>query len=152
MATFARYSSALINREPDAFGGKFDIESNFTENDWRDKITTLDFLVASVNKVDVGLMSVEVLIGDHVATCWVGGCWSDPNLRGQGVIRAIFKYVDIHSGEHGWQRQGLGVWTDNYRAIAAYTAIGFLVAGQKQPSERQPGRFYIHMVRDSRES
>ena len=138
-----------LMESPDAFGGKFDIESGLNENDWRDKFTTLDFLVASVSKVDIGLMSVEVLIGDYGATCWVGGCWSDPEYRGQGILRAIFDYVDIHAIEKGWQRQGLGVWTDNYSAIAAYTAIGFNHAGQKRPSDRQPGRFYIHMVRDS---
>lgn len=138
-----------LKESPDAFGGKFEIESTFTEDGWLDKIDKLDFLIASVNEVDIGLMSVEVLIGDHGATCWVGGCWSDPDYRGQGALRALFNFVDNHAIEQGWQRQGLGVWIDNYSAIAAYKAIGFIDAGHKQPSERQPGRFYIHMVRDS---
>ena len=138
-----------LKESPDAFGGKFDIDNTFTENDWRDKIDTLDFLIASVNEVDCGLMSVEVLDGDYGATCWIGGCWSDPDYRGQGALRALFNFVDLHALEQGWHRQGLGVWTDNYSAIAAYKAIGFIDAGHKRPSERQPGRFYIHMVRDS---
>lgn len=138
-----------LKESSDAFGGKFEVESTFIENDWRDKIDKLDFLIASVNKVDIGSMSVEVLIGDYGATCWIGGCWSDPDYRGQGALRALFNFVDLHALEHGWHRQGLGVWTDNYSAIAAYKAIGFIDAGHKQSSERQPGRFYIHMVRDS---
>ena len=138
-----------LKESPDAFGGKFEIESGFTENDWRDKFDTLDFLIASANEVDIGLMSVEVLTGDHGATCWVGGCWSDADYRGQGALRALFNFLDIHALEQGWQRQGLGVWTDNYSAIAAYKSIGFIDAGDKQASEQQPGRFYIHMVRDS---
>ena len=134
---------------PDAFGGDFDVESTFTESDWQDKFATLDFLIVSIDEVDMGLMSVEVLIGDHGATCWIGGCWSNPNYRGQGALRALINFVDLNAEERGWQRQGLGVWTDNYSAIAAYTAVGFKDAGDKRPSDRHPGRFYIHMVRDS---
>ncbi|CAB5013832.1 unannotated protein [freshwater metagenome] len=134
---------------PDAFGGTLETEKSFSEEDWRSKFITLDYLVASLDSQDIAIMSVEVLHGDHGATCWIGGCWSDPLFRGQGAFRALFAYVDKHCLSKGWQRQGLGVWTDNYAAIAAYKALGFVEAGEKKASERQPGRFYMHMVRDS---
>ncbi len=138
-----------LNESPSAFGGQLEVEGEFLENQWRDKFSTLDYLVASIDEVDIALMSVETFAGDHDATCWIGGCWSDPLYRGQGAMRALFDYVDLHAKEKGWQRQGLGVWADNDGAIAAYRAIGFENAGKYQASERQPGRFYIHMVRDS---
>lgn len=138
-----------LKESPHAFGGQLEVEGEFLENQWRNKFSTLDYLVASKNGVDIALMSVETFAGDHNATCWIGGCWSDPLYRGQGALRALFDYVDIRAKEKGWQRQGLGVWADNEGAIAAYRAIGFQKAGGNQASERQPGRFYIHMVRDS---
>ena len=138
-----------LRESPEAFGGNLVVESAFAESEWRSKFSKLDFLVASIDEVDIAIMSVEVLDGDHGATCWIGGCWSDPKYRGQGALRALFEYLDSCAIEKGWQRQGLGVWADNDLAIAAYRAIGFENPGFEQESERQPGRFYIHMVRDS---
>ena len=138
-----------LEESPSAFGGQLEFEGKFLESQWRDKFSTLDYLIASIGRVDIAIMSVETFAGDHDSTCWIGGCWSDPLFRGQGALRALFDYVDLHAMEKGWQRQGLGVWADNDGAIAAYRAIGFEKAGRDQASERQPGRFYIHMVRDS---
>ncbi|MEI6867747.1 MAG: GNAT family N-acetyltransferase [Actinomycetes bacterium] len=82
--------------------------------------------------------------------CWIGGCWSDPKYRGKGAFRRLFDYLDKNSIAKGWERQGLGVWADNSEAIGAYRALGFDYAGELQPSERSPGRFYVHMVRNSK--
>ncbi len=139
-----------LRESPDAFGGNVEAENAFTEFEWRDKFSQLDFLVASINSDDIAIMSVEVLDGDHGATCWIGGCWSDPHFRGQGAFSALFRFLDSLCESKGWQRQGLGVWTDNFSAIAAYKALGFIEVGERQESERRPGRFYIHMIRDSK--
>ena len=138
-----------LKESPDAFGGTIEIEEQMTQQQWEEKFETLDYLIVPTDQIDIALMSVEVLEGDHGATCWIGGCWSDPKYRGQGALRALFHFLDDHAHVKGWTRQGLGVWADNKDAIAAYKAIGFSEVGEKQPSQRQPGRFYIHMVRDS---
>ncbi|MTA58057.1 MAG: GNAT family N-acetyltransferase, partial [Actinobacteria bacterium] len=129
-----------LRESPNAFGGQLEVESAFDEEQWRNKCTTLDYLLASIDGVDIALMSVQVLDGDHGATCWIGGCWSNPQYRGRGSFRSLFKYVDEHAVGKGWQRQGLGVWADNYSAIAAYNALGFIDAGHKQESQRHSGR------------
>jgi RimJ/RimL family protein N-acetyltransferase len=139
-----------LRESPDAFGGDLVTESAFSEIQWRSKFSQLDYLVATISSEDIAIMSVEVLDGDHGATCWIGGCWSDPDFRGQGAFSALFRFVDFHSESKGWQRQGLGVWTDNFSAIEAYRALGFIDAGERQESERRSGRFYMHMVRDSK--
>lgn len=138
-----------LKDSPDAFGGTFKAEAQMTQGEWEAKFSNLDFLIASKGQKDIATMSVEVLAGDHGATCWIGGCWSDPLYRGQGALRALFNFLDENADLKNWVRQGLGVWADNAGAIAAYKSIGFIEAGQKQPSQRQLGRFYIHMVRDS---
>ena len=138
-----------LKDSPDAFGGNHEFESKMEKEDWEVKFTTLDFLIVSTDQIDIAIMTVEVLNGDHGATCWIGGCWSDPRYRGQGALRALFDFLDERAVLKNWGRQGLGVWADNDGAISAYKAIGFTEAGEKQPSERQPGRYYFHMVRDS---
>ena len=140
-----RLKSLQVN--PEAFGGTHEIESAETESEWRKKFEKLDFLIASIDGRDAALMSVEELDGDFGATCWIGGCWSDPAYRGKGLLRAMMNFVDQQ--DSGWQVQGLGVFIDNYSAIAAYEKLGFVKMGEDTPSTRQPGKFYQRMIRKS---
>ncbi len=130
-----------------AFGGTFEVESGEDETAWRAKFEKNDFLIASVDGVDGAMMYIEVLNGDFGATCWVGGCWSDPRFRGKGLMRAMFTFIDHQNKD--WKIQGLGVWTDNYSAIAAYEKLGFVKMGDDTESTRKPGMFYQRMIRKS---
>ena len=138
-----RLNSLLVN--PEAFGGIFEIESADDEFTWRQRFEKLDFLIASVDGIDAAVMSVEELQGDFGATCWIGGCWSDPEYRGKGLFRAMFNFLDAQ--DRDWKIQGLGVFTDNDFAIAAYEKLGFVKMGEDQASTRQPGKFYQRMIR-----
>ncbi len=130
-----------------AFGGTFDAESVEDEATWRLKFEKNDFLIASVDGADAGMLYIEVLKGDFGATCWIGGCWSDPQFRGKGLMRAMFTYIDEQDKD--WKVQGLGVWTDNFNAITAYEKLGFVKMGEDTASTRQPGKFYQRMIRKS---
>ena len=136
-----------LKENPEAFGGTFEKESAEDEAAWREKFIKNEFLVASVDGADAAIMYIEVLEGDFGATCWIGGCWSDPAFRGKGLFSAMMRFVD--SQERGWEVQGLGVWTDNHSAIAAYEKLGFVRMGEDTPSTRQPGKFYQRMIRKS---
>jgi GNAT superfamily N-acetyltransferase len=141
-----RLKSLQVN--PEAFGGTHEIESAETESEWRKKFEKLDFLIASIDGRDAALMFVEELDGDFGATCWIGGCWSDPEFRGVGLLRELFNFLDAQ--DRDWKIQGLGVWIDNYSAIAAYEKLGFVKMGEDTPSTRQPGKFYQRMIRRSK--
>ncbi len=130
-----------------AFGGTLEAERIEDETAWRAKFEKNDFLIASVDGVDGAMMYIEVLNGDFGATCWIGGCWSDPRFRGKGLMRAMFTYIDEQDKD--WKIQGLGVWTDNYNAIAAYEKLGFVKMGEDTESTRKPGLFYQRMIRKS---
>jgi GNAT superfamily N-acetyltransferase len=130
-----------------AFGGTFEAESAEDEEAWRSKFDKNDFLIASVDGVDGAMLFIGVLKGDFDATCWIGGCWSDPQFRGKGLMRALFTFIDEQ--EKDWKVQGLGVWTDNFSAIAAYEKLGFVKMGEDTASTRQPGKFYQRMIRKS---
>ena len=71
---------ASLRESPSAFGGNYDDEKLLDESAWRAKFEKLRFLVACVNEIDAAIMSVENLDGDFGATCWVGGCWVDPQF------------------------------------------------------------------------
>ena len=137
---------ALID-SPHAYGGTYEIESAFNEDRWRFEFAKQAFVIASVDGVDAAMMYIESLQGDFGATCWIGGCWSDPNFRGVGLMRAMFEFLDNQAAPRDWLVQGLGVWTDNDLAITAYEKLGFVEMGGPQPSTRQPGKFYQAMIR-----
>ena len=130
-----------------AFGGTLEGESAESESEWRSKFVKNDFLIASVDGVDVAMMFIEVLDGDFGATCWIGGCWSNPKFRGKGVLSSMFRFIDQQDKD--WKVQGLGVWTDNYNAITAYEKLGFVKMGEDTASTRQPEKFYQRMIRKS---
>jgi len=130
-----------------AFGGTFEAESAEDESTWRLKFEKNDFLIASVNGKDAAMLYIEILNGDFGATCWIGGCWSNPKFRGKGLMRALFTYIDRQDKD--WKIQGLGVFTDNFSAIAAYEKLGFVKMGDDTASTRQPGKFFQRMIRKS---
>jgi GNAT superfamily N-acetyltransferase len=136
-----------LNDSGHAFGGTFEAESAEDESAWRLKFEKNDFLIASVNGEDAAMLYIEVLKGDFGATCWIGGCWSNPKFRGKGLMRSLFTFIDQQ--EKDWKIQGLGVWTDNFSAIAAYEKLGFVKMGDDTASTRQPGKFFQRMIRKS---
>lgn len=137
-----------LKENPEAFGANFDEVKSQPQNIWMKGFEKEDYLIASIDGLDVGMLYIEVLNGDHGATCWIGGCWTDSAYRGKGVMRALFNYIDENADSRKWARQGLGVWTDNFDAIKAYEFLGFKFAGEKMPGSRE-GKYFQHMVRNS---
>ena len=140
---------ASLSDSPHAIGGDLETESAQSESEWRANFEKLHYLVASVEGVDGAIMTIENLAGDFGAKAWIGGCWSSPQYRGVGLLKAMMKYVDKHAQEKGWQRHGLGVWEDNQPAIAVYERLGFVAMGEPKPSTRVADKFYIRMIRDA---
>jgi RimJ/RimL family protein N-acetyltransferase len=140
---------ASLRDSAHAFGGDLEFESAQSESEWRAKFEKLSYIVASVDGTDSAIMTVENLVGDSGAKAWIGGCWSSPEYRGVGLLKAMMKYVDEHAHDKGWQRHGLGVWVDNHPAIAAYERLGFVTMGEPTLSNRIANKFYIRMIRDA---
>lgn len=138
---------ASLLESPEAFGSSYEREIAFTEREWRELFNLNSYLVASIDGKDIAMIFLERLRGDFGATCWVGGCWSNPQYRGIGALRSMFDYVDSVKDQRGWQIQGLGVFIVNKSAIAAYERLGFKAMGEVQESTRRPGNFYQRMIR-----
>jgi ribosomal protein S18 acetylase RimI-like enzyme len=43
----------------------------------------------------------------------------------------------------------LGVWEDNFSAIAAYEKLDFVAMGEPKLSTRVANKFYIRMIREA---
>jgi RimJ/RimL family protein N-acetyltransferase len=138
---------ASLLESPEAFGSSYEREIAFTEREWRELFNLNSYLVASIDGKDIAMIFLERLRGDFGATCWVGGCWSNPQYRGIGALRSMFDYVDSVKDQRGWQIQGLGVFIVNESAITAYEKLGFKAMGEVQESTRRPGNFYQRMIR-----
>jgi len=143
---------ASLADSPDAFGGSYEVEAELPREAWLERMSTLRFFTALIDNQDMAVMSIEQFDGDFGANIWLGGCWVDPSVRGTGVMKAMMGFIDSVAEERAWQCQGLGVWHDNYSAIAAYERLGFVVRGEMQESTRKPGMFYQRMIRQSPEA
>lgn len=139
-----------LKADPEAFGGNYEKESQQSESEWRKRFDKEDYLIVSLDERDVGMLYIEVLDGDHGATCWIGGCWTNPDVRGRGAMRAMLEFIDCHATAKGWTRQGLGVWNENTSAINVYLSLGFKYAGDLIPSSVNPKKYFRHLVRNSR--
>ena len=132
---------------PHAYGASHEVESELTQDAWLERMAKAKYFAASIDDKDCAIMSIEELEGDFGANIWLGGCWVNPDVRGTGVMKEMIKFIDSVALDRGWQCQGLGVWHDNYPAIAAYERLGFECKGELQESTRKPGLFFQRMIR-----
>jgi len=132
---------------PHAYGASHEVESELSQDAWLERMTKAKYFAASIGDSDCAIMSIEELNGDFGANIWLGGCWVNPDVRGTGVMKEMINFIDSVALERGWQCQGLGVWHDNYPAIAAYERLGFERKGELQESTRKPGLFFQRMIR-----
>ncbi|MEY4493076.1 MAG: hypothetical protein RL355_425 [Actinomycetota bacterium] len=139
---------ASLQSDPDAFGGDVQKVSQESQSDWESKFEKIVPVVAVLEGKDCALLTIENLTGDFGATCWIGGCWVDPSVRGRGLMRALFEYLDENAQKRNWQIQGLGVWQYNQSAIDVYLSLGFENKGEPVPSTSKPGLFYQRMIRE----
>ena len=139
---------ASLHSDPDAFGGEVHRAIEESQSDWQSKFQKVIPIVAVLNGKDSALLTIENLTGDFGATCWIGGCWVDPSVRGKGLMRALFDYLDENAKERNWVTQGLGVWQFNRSAIDVYLSLGFENKGEPVPSTSKPGLFYQRMIRE----
>jgi ribosomal protein S18 acetylase RimI-like enzyme len=107
---------------PDAFGSTLAREREFTEADWRRRLTGPVFVVDDPGPVAVGG------IFDHDGPPHVWGMWTDPAHRGRGHSRTILDAL-IPPGTTA----ELDVNITNGDARAVYERYGFVGTGRLEP-------------------
>jgi GNAT superfamily N-acetyltransferase len=105
---------------PDAFGSTLEREQDFTEADWRARLTMPAVVVSSGGRsVACGAVFVE-----RPGFAMVIAMWVDPAHRGRGLSRAVLDALVAWAREQGLTPE-LGVNRSNPVARAAYLSYGF---------------------------
>lgn len=127
------------------FASTVEAESQLTDEQWQERATEVWGLL--ILDAPCGLVRISPVDDDRGSDCWITAWWIDPRCRGQGHAHRMQDWLDDTSRERQWRVQGLGVWPENTRAIAAYQRLGYIPLGEPKPSTRRPGQFYQEMLR-----
>ncbi len=119
---------AMLLDAPSAYGSSFAREQDFTEETWRERLETSPTLLAErADGLPVGsatLISLEPERAPEIVAMWVAG-----ESRGSGVAGALVEACLALAAERGEPRVRLHVMSDNPRAVAFYTRMGFRFDG-----------------------
>lgn len=133
---------------PYAFGAEFKVESEKPIEYWQNYLDGSDWCIAVSNGEDVGVLAVDLADVDRGSDCWLSSWWIEESIRGQGIPKLMLDWLDILCQLKGWKKQGLGVWPENERAIAAYLKLGFIKGEKPLPSRSRPDKMYLPMYRN----
>ena len=133
---------------PDAFGADYKVESEKSIEYWQEYLDKTNWCFVVVDGKDVGLLAVDKAGLDRNSSCWLSSWWLDESARGQGIPKLMLDWLDNLCLEKDWKRQGLGVWPENERAIAAYLKLGFIKGEKPLQSRSRPEKMYLPMYRN----
>jgi RimJ/RimL family protein N-acetyltransferase len=139
---------AALKDAPYAYGAVYEVDKDKPISFWQQALTGSNWFFISIDGVDIGLIGVEKAAEDRGSDCWIFGWWIAHSFRGQGVAALMLNAIDKFCIENKWLKQGLGVWPENKRAIAAYLKLGFIAGGEPIPSRLKPGQLYLPMYRN----
>ena len=133
---------------PYAFGADYKVESEKPLEYWQEYLRNTDWCFAVIDGKDIGLLSVDKADADRGSDCWMASWWIDEAYRGQGIPKLMLNWLDNLCTSKGWTKQGLGVWPENERAIAAYIKLGFIKGEKPLQSRSRPEKKYLPMYRN----
>lgn len=133
---------------PFAFGADYKVESEKPLEYWQEYLRNTDWCFAVIDGKDIGLLSVDKADADRGSDCWMASWWIDEAYRGQGIPKLMLNWLDNLCTSKGWTKQGLGVWPENERAIAAYIKLGFIKGEKPLQSRSRPEKKYLPMYRN----
>ena len=133
---------------PYAFGADYKVESEKPLEYWQDYLKNTDWCFAVKDGADIGLLAVDKADADRNSDCWLSSWWLENEYRGQGVPKLMLEWLDNLCLTKGWHKQGLGVWPENERAIAAYLKLGFSKGEKPLQSRSRPDKMYLPMYRN----
>jgi GNAT superfamily N-acetyltransferase len=115
---------------PAAFTSDVEREGDLAEAQWRSRLRTGRWFVATEGSETVGMATgIPAPVGDERELV---GMWVAPEWRQRGVARALVTAVAAWAREDGATRLTLGVIAGNEGARAAYLAMGLYATGEHQ--------------------
>jgi RimJ/RimL family protein N-acetyltransferase len=138
---------AALKDAPYAYGAKYEVDKDKPISFWQESLEISNWFFVSVDEEDIGLIGVEKAGADRISDCWIFGWWIAEQYRGKGIVKLMLDEIDKFCLENNWLHQGLGVWPENQRAVAAYINLGFVSGGDPIPSRSIPDQMYLPMYR-----
>jgi GNAT superfamily N-acetyltransferase len=128
-----------LAEDPGAFLATYDGESQFEEDEWRQRATPgaeqASFVVERDGRFD-GLVSC--FFGDDPKHVFLVAMWVEPALRGTGVARELVEHVVDWARAHDAERVLLSVEGPNVRAARLYERCGFVATTNPPPFPYSP--------------
>lgn len=121
---------------PNAFAGTYEIESKFTEEEWKTWVKQLtssgEIFLAQKGNQKVGMIFCYVK-KEFEKTAGIGSIWVKPNYRGQGIARGLFQSAFDWARKKELNEVRLGNSEGNIAAQKLYQSVGFSYTGRKEP-------------------
>ena len=137
---------AALREAPYAFASSYSRESVFTEDDWRDRLTSraVTFFAQLADVPEpIGLAGIHE--ADGVAD--LVSMWVRPAGRGKGIGDALVNSASSWAKAHGYDSLLLWVTESNAPARKLYERCGFTPTGKRQPLPSNPDLPEIQLSR-----
>ena len=137
---------AALRDSPDAFAASVDAEEGFEEDFWRLRLRRSTRLVAVLLEVEgstvgqsVGVVSLGEGKDEEGRVAEIFGLWVAPDARGTGVATKLVEASADRARRDGRTHVSYWVGTDNGRAVAFASGIGFRPTDFRRPMRVTPG-------------
>ncbi|MBB2986176.1 GNAT family N-acetyltransferase [Terracoccus luteus] len=145
---------AALRESPEAFAATAGDEEAFDDDLWRDRMTRSERLVAEREDEAVGVLSIGSAkttptnpdadddaadaapsdgSDESAEVAEIFGLWVRPSSRGSGVATRLVKEAAQHARDSGRSHVVYWVGTENGRAVAFASGMGFLPTDYRRP-------------------
>ena len=123
-----------LTESPEAFVATAGEEEAFDEAHWRTRMQRSARLIAERDGAAVGVLSVGTAPSDEEGRAGeLFGLWVKPELRGSGVATKLVKNGAALAKQRGQSQLYYWVGTENGRAVAFASGMGFRPTDQRRP-------------------
>jgi ribosomal protein S18 acetylase RimI-like enzyme len=124
---------AALRESPEAFVASVDEEESYDEDFWRERMQRSARLVAERDGLAVGVVSVGTAKESDGSAGELFGLWVRPEARGSGVATHLVKDGASLAAERGHSHLVYWVGTENGRAVAFASGMGFRPTDYRRP-------------------
>ena len=116
---------AALTSDPDAYGARAEGEAKLNESQWRNRVESDLWVVASVSGLDVAVMTVAPTVPalvepscpvDPLTCAWAYGCWVAPEMRGRRIPAAFVEFLE-HMAPMYYVRKINSTWAAAQRNV-----------------------------------
>lgn len=131
-----------LTESPDAFAAKLSDEQRFDEDFWKLRLRRSTRFVAETPERLLGVVSLGMAHDEDGEVPGVGeifGLWVHPDARGSGVATKLLKAGAERAREDGLTHVAFWVGTDNGKAVAFASGMGFRPTDSRRPMRLPDG-------------